>query len=142
MVIRPHRQELWHERLEREGNDDFALLEEVGPVHFTADHLQEMRELISFRLAQFDKVNRLNMWFGASTVLWVVGAFAGLALGYRIAILLACLGLVISLSAFVTGIVLLKVRFESRGNLEYTLSVIDEELRRRGTRKQSGAPRK
>lgn len=141
-MIRPHRQELWHERLEREANDDFSMLEEVGPTYFTAEHLQDMREVVCTRLLQFDKLNRLNMWLGGSSALWIAGIFLGLAFDQRIMAVAFCIGLVISLSAFVTGNVLLKLRFDSRGSLEYTLGVIEEELRRRGARKQSGAPRK
>ncbi len=123
------------DRLEREGNDDFKLLAELGPEQFGIEHLQELRAEARERMAVFEGRRRLSMIIGAVSTGWmVVGVLGGLLqapwlslLGY----LLAGVGF----TMFLGMVVWQKIRFESRGELEYTLQVIEEELRKRAAKK-------
>jgi hypothetical protein len=119
------------DRLEREANDDFLLLAELGPEYFGAEHLLELREQMHLRMAQFDRWRKLNTLVGATSVGWL--AMGGLAamLGWPILTGLALGIMGLSLLGFIVGVWLLKWKYESRGELEYTLLSIEEELRRR-----------
>lgn len=119
------------DRLEREANDDFHLLDELGPEAFAVEHLIELRDRMHWRMAQFDRFRRLNLLIGATSAGWMLlgggAVWAGWILVARIAF--AVMG--ISLLGFVGGAWLLKFKFESRGELEHTLFTIEDELRRR-----------
>jgi hypothetical protein len=141
-MVRTKVNESWDKRLEREGNDEFCLLYEVGPGHFGSEHLMEMREQVCARLHQMLYFQRINMWVGGSAALWAGGGVVFWYIQQPWLLLAAAIGLIASLAGYVAGSVLIRLRFESNGELEYTLNVIDEELRIRAARKQSGAPRK
>ncbi|MBP6825761.1 MAG: hypothetical protein KA165_04280 [Saprospiraceae bacterium] len=119
------------ERLEREANDDFRLLDELGPTHFGADHLMELHARARERLAIFRGRQRFAMVIGGTAIGWFLLAsianllnFKWLALG---SIAVSALGL----AGFLLIVFWQKRRFESRGELEYTQRIIEEELRRR-----------
>lgn len=119
------------ERLEREANDDFRLLADVGPEYFSAEHLLELRDRMRWRMAQFDRWRRLNVLTGATAAGWLLlGGFAAW-MGWSIIARLAFTVMGLSILGFVAGAWMLKVKYESRGELEYTLRTIEEELRRR-----------
>ena len=119
------------DRLEREANDDFHLLAELGPEYFGVEHLLELRERMHWRLAQFDRWRRLNLLVGAIGGGWLMlGGIAAWA-GYGTIAYLAFAVMMVCIIGFLAGVWLLKVRYESRGELEFTLRTIEEELRRR-----------
>ena len=119
------------ERLEREANDDFLLLAELGPEYFGAEHLLELREQMHLRMAQFDRWRKLNMLVGATSAGWMVLGGIAVVLGWPILARLAFSVMGVSLLGFMAGVWLLKWKYESRGELEYTLRSIEDELRRR-----------
>lgn len=121
------------ERLEREANDDYLLLSELGPEYFGAQHLLELREQIRLRMEHFDRWRHLNMLLGIMSIGWsVIGAGFALA-GWSILMTLAFSVMGLSILGFLTGAWLLKWKYNSRGELEYALRTIEEELRRRAT---------
>lgn len=125
------------ERLEQEGNDDFHLLAELGPEHFSAEHLAELRGAARERLELFDRRQRLAMLIGGTAAGWV---FLGILTGYFGPAWLSVAAIVlagISFFAFFGVILWQKHRFESRGELEHTLLMIEEELRRRASKKMA-----
>ena len=119
------------DRLEREANDDFHLLAELGPQHFGGEHLLELRERMRWRMARFDRLRRLNLMVGATAAGWMVFGMIALMLGWPLIGRISFIVMGLSLLGFLTGVWLLKWKYESRGELEYTLSTIEEELRRR-----------
>jgi hypothetical protein len=129
------------ERLEREGNDDFLLLEELGPRHFGFEHLLELREQIRERLQIFQRRQRLAMIIGACSSGWIFLAIMARHFDYMWLALAAYSAGALSLIAFLGIVVWQKKQFESKGELEYTRQVIEEELRRRAG-KMPQQPRK
>jgi hypothetical protein len=124
------------ERLEREANDDFLLLSELGPAEFSAEHLLELRLRAGARLQRFDRLQRLNLLFGVTSLGWIgVGSLAYYS-GHTVVGILAFAVATLMLLAFFAGVIYLKIRFESRGELEFTLHSIEEELRRRRVSRQ------
>jgi len=122
------------ERLEREGNDDFRLLAELGPEDFGAEHLVELRDRMHWRLARFDRWRRFNLLIGATAAGWLLlGGFSAWA-GEGILARLAFGVMMLSLLGFLVGAWMLKIKFESRGELEFTLRTIEDELRRRAAK--------
>lgn len=119
------------ERLEREANDDFLLLSELGPEYFGAQHLLELREQMHWRMEQFDRWRRLNMLLGVMAAGWLVLGAGFILFGWSILAVLAFSVMGLSLLGFLAGAWWLKWKYESRGELEYTLRTIEEELRRR-----------
>ena len=119
------------DRLEREANDDFLLLSELGPEYFGAQHLLELREQMRLRMEQFDRWRKLNMLLGVMAGGWAVLGLGFALAGWSIMTILAVTVTGLSLLGFVTGAWLLKWKYQSRGELEYTLRTIEEELRRR-----------
>lgn len=125
------------DRLEREANDDFLLLEEIGPTPFGTDHLLELREQIRQRLSFFDRRQRLAMLLGGTATGWIfLGLIAG-RLGWFWLALLAVALASASLAGFAIVLISLKKRFESRGELEHTAREIETELRRRAASKKA-----
>ncbi len=127
------------ERLEREANDDFHLLAELGPEDFGVEHLVELRDRMQWRLARFDRWRRFNLLLGATAGGWLLlgglAAWAGEGILGRLAF--GVMGL--SLLGFIAGVWVLKIKFESRGELEYTLRTIEDELRRRAAKQGRSA---
>ncbi|MBL7774739.1 MAG: hypothetical protein JNK89_01985 [Saprospiraceae bacterium] len=119
------------ERLEREANDDFRLLAELGPEYFGAQHLLELREQMRLRMDQFDRLRRLNMLLGGMSAGWILlGVFCLLA-GWVLPAQLAFSVTGLCMLGFIAGAWFLKWKYESRGELEFTLRTIEDELRRR-----------
>lgn len=122
------------DRLEREANDDFRLLAELGPEDFGVEHLVELRDRMQWRLARFDRWRRFNLLIGATAGGWLLlGGLAAMA-GEGLLARLAFGVMMLSVLAFLAGVWLLKIKFESRGELEYTLHTIEDELRRRAAK--------
>lgn len=119
------------DRLEREANDDFLLLEELGPEHFGGSHLLELHERVRLRLAQFDRLQRLNTLIGATSAGWLLLGVGCILMGWVTPARVAFAVMGVSLLGFLAGVWLLKWKFESRGELEFALRTIEEELRRR-----------
>ena len=119
------------DRLEREANDDFHLLAELGPECFGVEHLIELRDRMHWRMARFDRLHRLNTLIGATGAGWLVlGGVAAWA-GWPVMAQLGFAVMAVSLLSFLAGVWWLKLKFDSRGELEHTLFTIEDELRRR-----------
>lgn len=125
------------ERLEREANDELLLLDELGPTYFGTDHLIELHEILRDRLALAQRRQRFVFASIGGLVGWAV--LAGLArfMGYYW-LALGAFGL-LTLSAGLLFFVLFRSRHQRlfRGHLEYDLRLIEEELRKRGLRKNA-----
>ncbi len=127
------------DRLEREANDDFLLLEDLGPEYFGGTHLLELHERMRLRMAQFDRLHRLNLLVGATAAGWMLLGAAFLLIGWPILARVAFAIMGIAILGFLAGVWLLKWKYESRGELEYTLRTIEDELRRRSALKGRSA---
>jgi len=123
------------ERLEREGNNDFQLLAELGPEHFGMEHLLELRTGARDQIAVFEHRRRLSMIIGGTATGWVLLGMLGAVMQMQWLSLLGYVLAGLCFSAFLGMIIWQKVRFESRGELEFTLQVIEEELRKRASKK-------
>lgn len=119
------------DRLEREANDDFHLLAELGPECFGVEHLIELRDRVQWRMAQFDRWSRLNIYIGASSVVWMFFGAAAAWAAWMLLAKLAFAAMLLSVLGFIAGVWWLKVKFDSRGELEHALYQIEDELRRR-----------
>jgi hypothetical protein len=83
MTIFKHKQvESGLDRLEREANDDFLLLEELGPGHFGFEHLIELREKNWEQLQVFQKRQKLAMVVGVCATGWIFLAIFARYLNY------------------------------------------------------------
>ncbi|MBK7938910.1 MAG: hypothetical protein IPJ82_18365 [Lewinellaceae bacterium] len=71
------------DRLEREANDDFRLLDELGPAHFGADHLMELHARSRERLAIFRGRQRLALVVGTAATGWILLAFVSNFLKFK-----------------------------------------------------------
>lgn len=124
------------EKLERECNDEFRLLAELGPADFAAEHLQELRERARHRLALFERRQRMAMLLGATAAGWTLLALPAGSFGHWWLALAAGLVATICLISFLLLIVAQKRRFDSRGKIEHTLCLIEDELRRRSEKQR------
>lgn len=130
MQLRSSKQDFWA-RLEKEANDDLHLLKEVGPSFFSGEHLSQLRHAMRQQISVFDKRSHLAMMLGASGTGWVMLAIlaryfmidwlSGIAYGASV----LCFG------GYAYLLFQLKKQFESRGELEFTLRQIEDELRKR-----------
>lgn len=130
MFRRPHQPDVF-ERLEHEANDDFRLLDEVGPEHFSAEHLMELHARVRERLTLFKGRQRLAMIVGLISTGWVFATLLFRVMGLRWLAFAALGASALCLAGFLFIVFWQKKRFESKGELEYTQRVIEEELRRR-----------
>lgn len=130
MFRRQHQPDVF-ERLEREANDDFHLLDELGPVHFSADHLMELHTLVRQRLTLFRGRQRLAMIIGSIATGWTLLAVLFKLMDFKWLAFTALGTATFCFAAFLFIVFWQKKRFESKGELEYTQRVIEEELRRR-----------
>ncbi|MEZ4964543.1 MAG: VirB3 family type IV secretion system protein [Saprospiraceae bacterium] len=131
MMFRRKEKESPLERLEREANDDFRLLDELGPTHFGADHLMEMHAQARERLTIFRGRQRLAMIMGGTATGWVLLAMVANLFGFEWLAFATFGAAALSFGAFLFIVFWQKKRFESRGELEYTKRIIEEELHRR-----------
>lgn len=134
-MLQRKRQESSLDRLEREANNDFRLLADLGPAHFGTEHLLELREGLRLRLAQFARLQRLSLTIGATAGGWFLAGMAALRFHYNLLGQVALFGMILSIVGFIAGVVLLKARFESRGEIEHSLRSVEDELRRRGEKR-------
>ncbi len=130
MFRRPHQPDVF-EHLEREANDDFRLLDELGPTLFSAEHLMELHARVRERLALFKGRQRLAMIAGVIGTGWASMALLFHTVGFRWFGFAAFGAAALCFSGFLFVVFWQKKRFESKGELEYAQRVIEEELRRR-----------
>lgn len=119
------------DRLEREANDDFRMLDELGPTHFGPEHLMELYTQARERLSVFRGRQRLAMVIGSTAAGWIFLAVLANIFGFKWLSFGAFGVASLSFAAFLFIVFWQKKRFESRGELEYTQRIIEEELRRR-----------
>ena len=116
---------------EARANDELALLNELGPVHFATSDLLDLDHQIEEKLAAFDYYLKRVVWIGlVPAVLLVVGAVclcAGLGLAARI-----IFGVTpFSVAAFLGAAFFLKKNFNSRGHWLNLRADLQDELGRR-----------
>ncbi len=119
------------EQLEREANDEFHLLESIGAKEFSTEHLLELHDQAHDRLKDYDRRNRINLLIGCTVLGWVVAFFCAYAYQNVWLAICAVLGLIFSLVACIAGIFLLTKQYKSRIDLEYSLRLIESELKNR-----------
>ena len=130
MFFRTHQPDVF-ERLEREANDDFRLLDELGPAHFSAEHLMELHARVRERLTLFKGRQRLAMIIGSIATSWAMLAILFRLVGFKWLALTALGTAALCFLGFLFIVFWQKKRFESKGELEYAQRVIEEELRLR-----------
>lgn len=131
------------ERLECEANDDFQLLDELGPAHFGTEHLIELHRDLCERLAFFSRKQRLTFALLSSVVGWMILIGFARFMGYRWMALTAYCFLALSVVVFLSTLLTASRRYWGKGHLEYDLHLIEGELRKRGVRNvEQGAGRK
>lgn len=130
MFRRPHQPDVF-DRLEHEANDDFRLLDELGPVHFGAEHLMELHAQARERLALFKGRQRLAIIMGAIGTGWALLAMSFYIVGFRWLSFATFGATALCFAGFLFIVFWQKKRFESKGELEFAQRVIEEELRRR-----------
>lgn len=124
------------DRLEKEGNDDFALFQEFGADQFGTEHLREMRDRAKEQLEFFGKKLRLSMIIGGLSAGWIL---LGLLLVYlRFPVLgLSSLGVgVVCLTVFMAMTVVLYKNYGSKGEWEHLQRQIESELWHRASQIQ------
>ena len=119
------------EQLEREANDDFHLLESIGAKEFSTEHLLELHDQAHDRLKDYDRRNRINILIGCTVLGWVLAFFSAYAYQNVWLAIGAVLGLIFSLVACIAGVFLLTKQYKSRGDVEYSLRLIEIELKKR-----------
>jgi hypothetical protein len=119
------------ERLESEANDDFRLLDELGPAHFSAEHLMDLHHRVRERLLLFKGRQRLAMIIGLITIGWGLITLLFDVLDLRWLAFASLGASLLSVAGFLFIVFWQKKHFESKGELEYVQRVIEEELRRR-----------
>lgn len=130
MFRRPHQPDVF-ERLEREANDDFRLLDELGPAYFSAEHLMELHSRVREQLVLFKGRQRLAMIVGVIGTGWTLMVLMFNTIGFKWLAIAALVASALCFSGFLFVVFWQKKRFESKGELEYAQRVIEEELRRR-----------
>jgi len=124
------------DRLEREANDDFCLLDELGPAQFSAEHLMELHARVREQLVLFKGRQRLAMIVGTIGAGWGFLAMLFHATGFRWLAFAALGAAALCFAGFLFIVFWQKKRFESKGELEYAQRVIEEELRRRAQKRR------
>ena len=124
------------ERLEEEANDEFRLLADVGPQHFSADHLLELRERMRQNILLFMRRQRLAMVLAGTGTGWLFMAFLSGFMQFRYLSMAAYGVASLSLTTFLAIVFWQKWRFNSKGELDYTMRSIEDELRRRAEKKR------
>jgi uncharacterized membrane protein YGL010W len=119
------------EKIEREGNDDFRLLDAVGAHEFSTEHLIEMHYEARHRLEQFDRLHRAITLVGATSAGWILAFVGAYVAHWKWAAVGAAAGLVLSIFVFVAGLFWLALRFKNRGELDANVHAIETELTRR-----------
>ena len=127
------------DRFERECNDDFRSLAELGPEYFSAEHLVELRDEVLLRISRLERLHRLNFVSGAVVLSWALVGAVAMRFAYFLPAQIAFFMMLLAAVVFIAGIILVKSRYESKNSLRYTFFQIEEELRRRGVKRSSGA---
>ena len=116
------------EQLEQIANDDFQLLEDVGPEAFTTSHLLELREQAVEQLMDFHRRKKINLMIGAVATGWVIALVAAWSYQNMWLALVAGVALLVSSIAFFAGLWILSKKKDGRAALEHSLLLIDNEL--------------
>lgn len=119
------------ERLERECNDDFHLLQELGASSFETAHLLEMHKQAKDNLDNFNRKIRLAMLLGVTSTGWALLGILSGGMDFFYVALFAFGMMLLSLVGFAVVLVFLKKRFESKGELVYNQKIIEDELKKR-----------
>lgn len=135
--MRSQKHESGLDRLEREANDEFRLLDDLGPREFSSEHLLELRGRAYERLRRFERLQRLNWMVLASGLGWLMLGLATAFYGYFLLARVAFALVFVTTAAFVAGLWMLQWKFESRGELEGSIRLIEDELRRRAGKKRA-----
>ena len=130
MFRRPQNVDLF-DRLEKEANDEFRLLDELGPEHFGSEHLLEFRGKVLHRITLQEKRLRLAMLIGGTTAGWFLLSVVSHYFKQQWLIVVSSLGVVLSSGFFFYLIFSPTARKRTRGTLLHDLYLIESELRRR-----------
>lgn len=119
------------EAIEREAGDGLQLLDALGAREFDTESLFELLVEARHRLHLFDRLLSLIRYVGATSAGWAA-LFAG-AWYFRILWLamVGAVGATLTVTFFFVGGLWLLKKFKSRGDLEFTILHIEEELYRR-----------
>jgi Flp pilus assembly protein TadB len=131
MLMRKSPPDFW-EKMENEANDDLSLLVEVGPSHFSAEHLLELRQELREQIGTFGRRQRLSMLLGATGAAWFLVAVLAILLQWVWLLISAFVAMLFCMGGFTFILLWKKGRPKARlGELEYSLGALEEELRKR-----------
>jgi hypothetical protein len=119
------------ERLEQEANDEFRLLDELGPEHFGSEHLLEFRGKVLQEITLQEKRLRLAMLVGGTTAGWFLLSVLSHYFRQQWLFVLGSIGVVVSTAFFFYLVFSPAARKRTRGALLHDLYLIESELRRR-----------
>jgi len=131
MLMRKTPPDFW-EKMEKEANDDLNLLVEVGPSHFSAEHLLELRQELREQIGTVERRQRLAMLLGATGAMWFLVAGLAWLLQWAWLLITAFVAMLFCMAGFTFLLLWKKGRPNTRlGELEYTLRTLEDELRKR-----------
>ena len=119
------------ERLEKEASDELGLLADLGPKHFGTDHLMELHAKVCEQITLQQRHHRIALSIGAAGTGWMLLGIIAHILNFEI-LVLAAIGLAsASLTTFLGLLVFSSRRFHTKGHLDHTRHIIEDELRSR-----------
>lgn len=130
MLPRRNKADFWAQ-LEKEANDDLDLLSEIGPAYFSVDHLMDLRQELREKVSLFERRQRIAMLMGASGAFWVMLAILARYVGQGWLLITAFVATVLCFAAYAFIIVQQQRIFKSKGELEFSLRQVEDELRKR-----------
>ena len=117
--------------IEQEAEDDYAMLQSVGPEFFPSSALFELRGRCKEKLIMFDRLQKVGILTVASSPMWlVVGCIFG-TMGWYALASLALFLFPICITFFVLTLIFLKAYFGSKNHLEHCFLQVDQELSKR-----------
>ncbi|GEM_PF-4744790 len=118
-------------KLSLKASDEVQLLKELGPSYFSDEDLLILKGRCIERQRLSNRFSKANMWFGAATPFLLLAAIV-LGLSGQIAVAATLLKTFpLAFVLFIAIALLIKREFDSIGQLELWINLIDEELSRR-----------
>jgi len=121
-------------QIEHSGQDDFTLLEEVGPNYFSTEELYYLKGQAAVKKALFEKIQSAILYLGLSIPVWIGLSFilgvSGLHTLARTSMMLTP----ITTLLFFTGLLFMHYFFKDRGHSENMESLIKKAINQRKKR--------
>lgn len=119
------------ERIEREANNDYTLIQEFGADCYPTFELQQLLGDMDFEIQRYLYYKRTFLILGASTFLWLSFIFLFRNLNYTPGLYISLALLIVSIVSAFVGMIFIKNNFKHINQLNLIESIIKEELARR-----------